>query len=318
MRRAKRPRRNRRKRVHWPPAQGRSSVGRAAVSKTVGRGFESFAPASRGVGSAARNSRETRVDRGALRGDLRGARVACPGALQHRRRRLRQAPARQARDGLRALRRRVARAARGASCRISRTRPRNLLAAHGVERGDRVAVVLPPTPETAAIFFGTWKLGAILLSMSVLYGDEGIAPPAPRLRADACSSPTRRTRRASTDSSVPVLVLDADAARRDSDRVRDGRHGGRRSRPALLHLGHDRAREGDRPRPPLPPRPRGVRLLPRGPGRRALPRHGRVGVGGRDRAAARAVAPRRRAVRLPARGRLRPAPAARLPLAPPA
>ena len=51
----------------------------------------------------------------------------------------------------------------------------NLLAAHGVERGDRVAVVLPPTPETAAVFFGTWKLGAILLSMSVLYGDEGIA-----------------------------------------------------------------------------------------------------------------------------------------------
>jgi acetyl-CoA synthetase len=51
----------------------------------------------------------------------------------------------------------------------------NLLQAHGVDRGDRVAVVLPPTPEAAAIFFGTWKLGAILLSMSVLYGDEGIA-----------------------------------------------------------------------------------------------------------------------------------------------
>jgi len=48
------------------------------------------------------------------------------------------------------------------------------LAAHGVGRGDRVAVVLPPTPEAAAIFFGTWKLGAILLSMSVLYGDDGI------------------------------------------------------------------------------------------------------------------------------------------------
>src|SRR4029078_8429570 len=50
----------------------------------------------------------------------------------------------------------------------------NWLAAHGVTRGDRVAVVLPPTPETAAIFFATWKLGAILLSMSVLYGDDGI------------------------------------------------------------------------------------------------------------------------------------------------
>ncbi len=48
------------------------------------------------------------------------------------------------------------------------------LAARGVTRGDRVAVVLPATPETAAIFFGVWKLGAILLSMSVLYGDDGI------------------------------------------------------------------------------------------------------------------------------------------------
>ena len=48
------------------------------------------------------------------------------------------------------------------------------LAARGVSKGDRVAVVLPATPETAAIFFGVWKLGAILLSMSVLYGDDGI------------------------------------------------------------------------------------------------------------------------------------------------
>jgi acetyl-CoA synthetase len=50
----------------------------------------------------------------------------------------------------------------------------HVLRAQGVERGDRVAVVLPPTPETAAVFFATWKLGAILLSMSVLYGDEAI------------------------------------------------------------------------------------------------------------------------------------------------
>jgi acetyl-CoA synthetase len=50
----------------------------------------------------------------------------------------------------------------------------NVLRDAGVERGDRVAVVLPPTPETAAVFFATWKLGAILLSMSVLYGDAGI------------------------------------------------------------------------------------------------------------------------------------------------
>src|SRR5439155_8768396 len=49
-----------------------------------------------------------------------------------------------------------------------------ILVAHGVQRGDRVAMLLPPIPETAAAFLGTWKVGAILLSMSVLYGDEGI------------------------------------------------------------------------------------------------------------------------------------------------
>jgi acetyl-CoA synthetase len=64
------------------------------------------------------------------------------------------------------------------------------LADAGVKPGDRVAVVLPPTAEAAAIFFGTWKLGALLLSMSVLYGDDGI-----RHRLD--------------DSGAAVLVTDA-------------------------------------------------------------------------------------------------------------
>src|SRR5215207_2126589 len=50
----------------------------------------------------------------------------------------------------------------------------NALEAVGVERGDRVATLLPSLPETAAVFLGTYKRGAILLSMSVLYGDEGI------------------------------------------------------------------------------------------------------------------------------------------------
>ena len=81
----------------------------------------------------------------------------------------------------------------------------------GVGRGDRVAVVLPPTPETAAVFFGTWKLGALLLSMSVLYGDEGIAH---RLRdaepavlvTDAANAPRF------ADAGVRVLVLDGDGS----------------------------------------------------------------------------------------------------------
>jgi acetyl-CoA synthetase len=50
----------------------------------------------------------------------------------------------------------------------------NVLVARGVVKGDRVAVLAPPTPETAAAFFSIWKVGALLLAMSVLYGDEGI------------------------------------------------------------------------------------------------------------------------------------------------
>jgi acetyl-CoA synthetase len=77
----------------------------------------------------------------------------------------------------------------------------------GVERGDRVAVVLPPTPETAAVFFATWKLGAILLSMSVLYGDEGIrhrlVDSEPKLLVTDLANAERFA-----DMDVRVLVLD--------------------------------------------------------------------------------------------------------------
>src|ERR1700759_3984779 len=66
----------------------------------------------------------------------------------------------------------------------------NVLSAHGVQAGDRVAMLLPATPETAAAFFGTWKGGAILLSMSVLYGNDGI-------------------RHRLTDSQAKVLVTNA-------------------------------------------------------------------------------------------------------------
>jgi acetyl-CoA synthetase len=71
----------------------------------------------------------------------------------------------------------------------------NVLRAHGVEKGDRVAVVLPATPETAAVFFGIWKCGAILLAMSVLYGDDGI-------------------RHRLNDSQAKVLVTNADNVER--------------------------------------------------------------------------------------------------------
>jgi acyl-CoA synthetase (AMP-forming)/AMP-acid ligase II len=53
-------------------------------------------------------------------------------------------------------------------------RAANALRGLGVQRGDRVSVMAPASPEIAAAFLATYKCEAILLSMSVLYGDESI------------------------------------------------------------------------------------------------------------------------------------------------
>jgi acetyl-CoA synthetase len=94
----------------------------------------------------------------------------------------------------------------------------NLLAALGVERGDRVAVVLPAVPEAAAVFFATWKLGAILLSMSVLYGDEGIAhrlgDAEPKVLVTDAANASRFVGR----TAARVLVLEQATLAAESDR----------------------------------------------------------------------------------------------------
>ena len=82
------------------------------------------------------------------------------------------------------------------------------LAARGVTRGDRVAVVLPATPEAAAIFFGVWKLGAILLSMSVLYGDDGIEHRLSDSGARLLVTDTENAPRFDRPWAPDVLVLD--------------------------------------------------------------------------------------------------------------
>jgi acetyl-CoA synthetase len=84
------------------------------------------------------------------------------------------------------------------------------LQARGVGRGDRVAVVLPPTPEAAAIFFGIWKLGAILLAMSVLYGDESIGHRLSDSQAKLLVTDTSNASRFDAFQGLQILVLDAD------------------------------------------------------------------------------------------------------------
>jgi acetyl-CoA synthetase len=87
----------------------------------------------------------------------------------------------------------------------------HVLGDHGVDGGERVAVVLPPTPETAAVFFGAWKRGAILLSMSVLYGDDGIAhrlkDSRPRVLVTNAAN-ADRFRRHVGDTVGELLILD--------------------------------------------------------------------------------------------------------------
>jgi acetyl-CoA synthetase len=89
------------------------------------------------------------------------------------------------------------------SCRFA-----NVLSANGVERGDRVATLLPSLPETAAIFIGTYRAGAILLSMSVLYGDEGIEHRLRDSQAKVAVTDAANRDRIPGDLVENVLVLD--------------------------------------------------------------------------------------------------------------
>src|SRR3954468_24651952 len=84
----------------------------------------------------------------------------------------------------------------------------NVLRDHGVVKGDRVAMLLPATPETAAAFFGTWKCGAILLSMSVLYGDDGIRHRVSDSRAKILVTNAANQDRVDASLVEHVLLLD--------------------------------------------------------------------------------------------------------------
>lgn len=88
----------------------------------------------------------------------------------------------------------------------------NLLEAHGAERGDRVATLLPSLPETAAVFLGVYKAGCILLSMSVLYGDEGIEHRLRDSEAKVLVTDTSNRHRIPDGLVEKVFVLDSQSS----------------------------------------------------------------------------------------------------------
>ena len=95
----------------------------------------------------------------------------------------------------------------------------NALEAHGVERGDRVATLLPSLPETAAVFLGTFKRGAVLLSMSVLYGDEGIQHRLRDSGANALVTDTANRHRIPDGMVDIVFVIDSEEGERQAGDV---------------------------------------------------------------------------------------------------
>ena len=92
----------------------------------------------------------------------------------------------------------------------------NHLASEGVERGDRVGVNLPQRPETVIAHVACWKLGAVSVPLSTLFGPEGVGYRLSDAGAVACVVDTSnadalRTAREEYDLDLgTVLVVDGD------------------------------------------------------------------------------------------------------------
>ncbi len=112
----------------------------------------------------------------------------------------------------------------------------NALAARGVGRGDRVAIVVPQKPANPLTHLACWKLGAISLPLSVLFGPDGLRY---RLRdsgatvvvADESVLDTVRTVRDDCPELAHVVAVDKDNPSAEVEQFQD------------LYAGHDTAVE---------------------------------------------------------------------------
>ncbi|MFB6136206.1 MAG: acyl-CoA synthetase [Halobacteriaceae archaeon] len=70
----------------------------------------------------------------------------------------------------------------------------------GVERGDRVAVCLPTCPELLVAHLATYRLGAVVVPLSVILGEEGLAHPIDSTEPDVLVVDERTAASASGDA----------------------------------------------------------------------------------------------------------------------
>ena len=87
----------------------------------------------------------------------------------------------------------------------------NVLAARGVRRGDRVAILLPQSPVVAASHVAIYKLGGVALPLALLFGAEAITY---RLRDSGASAVITNAQGAAklVGDSTPAVVLSIDGA----------------------------------------------------------------------------------------------------------
>ena len=63
---------------------------------------------------------------------------------------------------------------RSGTCSSEANRLSNALAALGVGRGDRVALVLPQRPETVVAHIAVYQMGAVAVPLSFLFGPDAL------------------------------------------------------------------------------------------------------------------------------------------------
>ena len=132
----------------------------------------------------------------------------------------------------------------------------NTLAVHGVARGDRVAMLLPQTPEAAVGHIAIYKLGAIAVPLAILFGVDALSYRLQNAGVKAVITNAQGLAKLNQiRGELPelfVLSIDgpgegalglSETIARASDRIHAGGHDAGRSGADDLHLRHHRPGE---------------------------------------------------------------------------